>query len=93
MLPTCQRGDDIGRKAGMTCPPPHHTQLLLDELGDGRLIVGGEETNEVNSVGQAVDIDGIPLYGLSLETHDLATIQVVDRDLLYRFSASYMNRS
>ena len=45
----------------MTRLPMHQPQLLLDELGDGRLIVGGEETNEVNSVGQAVDIDGIPL--------------------------------
>ena len=73
----------------MTCPPTHHPQLLFDELGDGRPIVGGEETNEVNSVGQAADIDGIPLYGLSLETHDLATTQVVDHDLLYWFSASH----
>ena len=40
------------------CPP----LLLFDELGDGRLIVGGEETNEVDSVGQAADIDGIPLF-------------------------------
>ena len=45
----------------MTRLPMHQPQLLLDELGDGRLIVAGEETNEVNSVGQAVDIDGIPL--------------------------------
>lgn len=77
----------------MTCPPTHQSQLLLDELGDERLIVGGEETNEVNSMGQAVDIDGIPLFDLSLETHDLATTQVVDHDLLYWFSASHMKHA
>ena len=77
----------------MTRLPMHQPQLLLDELGDGRLIVGGEETNEVNSVGQAADIDGIPLYGLSLDTHDLAATQVVDHDLLYRFSASHMKQA
>lgn len=54
------------------------SKLLFDELGDGRLIVLGEE----DSAGQIVDVEGVQLLSLSVAAHDLATAQVVNHDLL-----------
>lgn len=54
------------------------SKLLFDELGDGRLIVLGEE----DSTGQIVDVEGVQLLSLSVAAHDLATAQVVNHDLL-----------
>lgn len=58
------------------------SKLLLDELGDGRLIVLGEDADEIDSSGQAVNVEGVQLFRLSVAAHDLATAQVVDHDLL-----------
>ena len=66
---------------------------MFDELGDGRLIVLGEDADEVDSAGQVVDVEGVQLLSLSVVAHDLATAQVVDHNLLYRLGALYMEHA
>lgn len=61
------------------------SKLLLDELGNGSAVVGGEDADEIDSTVQVIDIDGVQLLGLSVAAHDLTTAQVVNHDLLYRF--------
>ena len=67
--------------------------LLFDELGNGSAVVGGEDADEVDSAFQVIDIDGVQLLGLSVAAHDLATAQIVDRDLPYGFGTLHIKHA
>lgn len=54
------------------------------------MLISGEDADKVESAGQAVDVEGIRLFSLPYTTHNLATAQVVDHDLLYLFGALNM---
>ena len=66
---------------------------MLDELGNGSAVVGGEDADEVDSAGQAVDVEGVQLLSLSVAAHDLMTAQVVNHDLLYRFGTLHIKHA
>ena len=54
------------------------------------MLPGSEDTDKVESAGKTVDVEGIKLFGLPIATHNLATAQVVDHNLLHRFGALNM---
>ena len=66
---------------------------MLDELGNGSAVVGGEDADEIDSTVQVIDIDGVQLLGLSVAAHDLTTAQVVNHDLLYRFGTLHIKHA
>ena len=57
------------------------------------MLPGSENMDKIKSIGQTVDIEGIQLFSLSIETHKLTAAQVVYHDLLYRFGALNMKHT
>ena len=57
------------------------------------MLLSGEDADEVNSAGQAIDIENVQLFCLSVATHKLATAQVIDHDLQCRFRTLHIKHS